>query len=84
MSNLTETQRSQMEAANFSESARVRSRTGQRVAGAYVGIGLILLAVLSFAAYQAFDGWPDAIVLGDIVLIVLGLAAWVYPQRANT
>jgi hypothetical protein len=84
MSNLTVNQRNQYERASLNESSlRPRSKSGQRAAGAYVGVGLILLAVLTFAASQVFDGWPSAIVLADIVLVVLGLAAWIYPQRAN-
>ena len=84
MSNLTVNQRNQMEGAAYTEtSMRPRTAAGQKAAAAYVGISLIVLAALSFAAYQVFDGWPSLIVLADIVLVVLGLAAWVYPQRRN-
>jgi hypothetical protein len=85
MSNLTEQDRNQYERATLRDtSTPVRSLAGRRALTAFVGIGLIVLAVLSYAAYQVFDGWPHIIVLGDLVLIFFGLAAWVYPQRKRT
>ena len=84
MSNLTVHDRNQFERATLRESSmRPRSQAGRRAAAIYVGLGLILLAVLSFAAYQVFDGWPHLIVFGDLVLIFFGIAAWVYPQRTS-
>jgi hypothetical protein len=85
MSNLTVNQRNQYERASMSEtSLGPRTAAGRRAAWAFVGTGLIVLAALSFAAYQAFDGWPHLIVLADLVLVFFGLAAWVFPGRANT
>jgi hypothetical protein len=84
MSNLTVNQRNQYERASYTEtSMRPRTEAGRRAVAAYLGISLIVLALLSFAAYQVFDGWPSLIVFADIVLVMFGLAAWVYPQRKN-
>jgi hypothetical protein len=32
---------------------------------------------------QVFDGWHHLIIIGDLVIVFLGIAAWVWPQRRN-
>jgi len=39
--------------------------------------------VLAYAAIAGIDNWYQVLVLGVLVVIVFGLAAWVYPERKN-
>jgi hypothetical protein len=88
MSNLTEIQRNQFERYELADtgagSRLLRaSPTERRVFGILTALLMVVLGILTYAAVQVFDGWPHLIVLGDLVLVFLGLAAWVYPKRRN-
>lgn len=83
MSNLRVQDRNQFERAQYASPPRM-SAGGRRAMQAYTVIGLMILAALTFAAVQVFDGWHHLIVIGDIVLVVLAIAAWIYSQRAAT
>ena len=84
MSRMTVSDRNQFDRADYVESSqRPRSAAGRRAAIAYTVIGLIVLAALTIAAFQVFDGGHHLIVIADIVIVFLGLAAWVNPQRRN-
>ncbi len=85
MSNLTETQRSQMERPDMGASDRLSraTRGQQRLLSVLTPIFIVVLGVLVFAASRVFNGWPDAVVIADLVIVLLGLAAWVYPKRQN-
>jgi hypothetical protein len=83
MGNLTVHDRNQYERANYTDSVRPTSTAERRVMAAYTLIGLAVLAVLTFAAVQVFDGWHHLIIIGDLVIVFLGIAAWVWPQRRN-
>lgn len=82
MSNLRVQDRNQLERARYAAPPRVSSG-GRRATQIYTVVALFVLAALSYAAFQAFDGWHHLIVIGDIVLIVLALAAWIHSQRAT-
>jgi hypothetical protein len=83
MSNLTVNDRNQYERAVLTDGPRLSpsSAFGRRVLIAYTLIGLAILAALTIAAVQVFDGWHHAIVIGDVIVLVFGLALWVYPER---
>lgn len=84
MSRMTVSDRNQFERANMAESShRPRTSLGRGVLIAYTAIAVAVLAALVFAAYQVFDGLPHLIVLAVIIIVVLGLAAWVNPKRRN-
>jgi hypothetical protein len=83
LGNLTVHDRNQYERANYSEAPRLTGTAERRVMVAYTGIGLIVLAVLTFAAVQVFDGWHHLIIIGDLLVILFGLAAWVWPERKH-
>jgi hypothetical protein len=83
MGNLTVHDRNQYERANYSDMVRPTSTAERRLMGAYVAIGVVVLAVLTFAAVQVFDGWHHLIIIGDLVIVFFGIAAWVWPQRKN-
>jgi hypothetical protein len=84
MSRMTASDRNQFERANLVESDhRPRTPLGRGALIAYTVIAAAVLAALSYAAFQVFDGVPHLIVIGVLVVLVLGLAAWVNPRRRN-
>jgi hypothetical protein len=83
MGNLTVQDRNQYERANYTDQARPTSTAERRLMVAYTVIGALVLAVLTFAAVQVFDGWHHLIIIADLVIIFFGIAAWVWPQRRN-
>ena len=83
MGNLTVQDRNQYERANYADVARPTTTAERRLMVAYTLIGALVLAVLTFAAVQVFDGWHHLIIIGDLVVIFFGVAAWVWPQRKN-
>jgi hypothetical protein len=83
MGNLTVQDRNQYERAGYSDAPRLTGKAERRVMGAYMLIGLVVLAVLTFAAVQVFDGWHHLIIIADLIIIFFGVAAWVWPDRKN-
>lgn len=84
MSRMTVSDRNQLERADYAESSRPpRTAVGRRAAIAYTVIGVVVLAVLTVAAYQVFDGGHHLIIIADIIIVFLGIAAWVNPNRRN-
>jgi hypothetical protein len=82
MANLRVQDRNQFERADYAAAPRLSDR-GRRALTIFTILALAVLAVLSYAAFQVFDGGHHWIVLADIVIIVLGLAAWVNPNRRS-
>ena len=82
MGNRTVHDRNQYERANYSDAPRV-SGAARRVMIAYTLVGLVVLAALTFAAVQVFDGWIHAIIIADLIIVFFGLAFWVWPERKN-
>jgi hypothetical protein len=80
MANLRVQDRNQYDRANYVAPPRLSER-GQRALMIFTVLALAVLAALSYAAFQVFDGGHHWIVLADIVIVVLGLAAWVNPNR---
>jgi hypothetical protein len=84
MSRMTVSDRNQFERANLVEpDQRPRTPLGRRALFAYTVIALAVLAALTYGALQVFDGVPHLIVIGVLVILVLGLAAWVNPRRRH-
>jgi hypothetical protein len=83
MGNLTVQDRNQYERANYTDAARLTTAAERRLMTAYTLIGAVVLAVLTFAAVQVFDGWHHLIIIGDLLVILFGVAAWVWPQRKH-
>jgi hypothetical protein len=74
---MTEADRNQFERATYSErSLRPRSEGGRRATIAFVVIALAVLAALTVAAIQVFDGWAHLIVIGDLVIFTAAIAVW--------
>lgn len=86
MANMTQNQRAQFERYDLRE-RRPRlnevSERGQRWLAALTLVFIGVLAVLTWAAVQVFDGWHHLIVIADIVLIVLALAWWIQSTRGS-
>ena len=84
MSNMTETQRSQLGRYDLQETrprlTRVSER-GNRILSVLTFVFIGVLAAMTYAAVQVFDGWHHLIVLGDIALVLLAVAAWVNSTR---
>lgn len=83
MGNLTVHDRNQYERAGYTDSPRLTGKAERRLMAAYTVIGLVVLAVLTFAAVQVFDGWHHLIIIADLVVVFFGVAAWVWPERKN-
>jgi hypothetical protein len=88
MSNLTEIQRNQLERYENGSASGYRLLTAspreKRVFTALTCVFLAVLGVLVYAAAWTIDGWWDYVVIGDVIVVFFGIAAWVYPKRKNT
>lgn len=83
MSRMTEADRNQFERATYSErSMRPRSAGGTRATIAFTLVALAILALLTLAAVQVFDGWHHLIVIGDIVIFAAAIAVWLNRDTA--
>jgi hypothetical protein len=86
MANMTENQRAQFERYDLQE-RRPRmtevSERGQKYLAGLTVVFIAVLAALTWAAVQVFDGWHHLIVIADIVLIVLALAWWIQSTRSE-
>jgi hypothetical protein len=87
MSHMTEIQRSQLDRLELGDAQSTRifrpTTTGRKLLTAYLLIGLAILGVLTYAAIEVFDGWHHAIVLADLAVVFLGIAAWNNPRRKH-
>ena len=84
MSSMTETDRNQFSRYDLQETrpslTRVSER-GMRILSALTIIFVGVLAALTYAAVQVFDGWHHVIVIADIALVILAVAAWINSTR---
>ena len=83
MSRMTVNERTQFERSGYNERSPRLTERGRRAMIITTVVGLVILAALSVAAFQVFDGGHHWIVIADIVIVVLGLAAWVNPDRRH-
>ena len=85
MSNMTENQRSQFERYDLRETRPTRltsvSEGGQRILAGLTLVFIGVLAALTYAAVQIFDGWHHLIVIADFVIVFFAIAAWIYSTR---
>jgi hypothetical protein len=86
MSNMTENQRAQYERYDLRERRpRVTevSERGQRYLAGLTILFIGVLAALTWAAIQVFDGWAHLVVIADLVIVFLAIAAWIYSTRGD-
>ena len=86
MSNLTETQRNQLDRYDLQETRTRLNSPTQRQERVYAVLSIVflgVLAALTYAAFEVFDGWHHLIVLADMAIVFIGIAAWNNPRRRN-
>jgi hypothetical protein len=77
MSHMTEADRNQFDRATYSErSLRPRSDAGRRATLIFVVVAIAILAALTVAAIQVFDGWAHLIVIADLIVFTAAIAVW--------
>jgi fatty acid desaturase len=81
MANMNIQDRAQYERADLAGPDRTLRVTSRRPVIAFVALAGVLLAALVYAAAWGIDGWPQALVLGVIVLTTIGLMIAVSPTR---
>ena len=84
MANMTQNDRAQFERYDLRErQPRMTelSERGQRFLAGLTILFLGVLAALTYAAVQVFDGMHHLIVIADIVIVVLALAYWIQSTR---
>ncbi len=81
---MTETQRSQFSRSDLQEerpSLTALSPRGSRILACLTVVFVGVLAVLTYAAVQVFDGWHHVIVLADLGIVFIAIAAWLASGR---
>lgn len=85
MANMDVTQRVQYERADLGDagSTRLLTTRARRVTAACTLLAVVIAGALGYAAIWGIDAWHQLLVLGVIVVIFFGVAAWVYPNRKH-
>ncbi len=81
MSNMTSSDRAQYERPDLSGPDRTMRVRDRRPVIAYTAVAVLLAAVLLYAVAWGIDGWPQAVVLGVIIVTAIGLMIAVSPTR---
>ncbi len=87
MANMTQAERSQYSRIDLQETrSRLTavSERGRRVLAGLTVAFIGVLAVLTYAAVQVFDGWHHLIVVADFVVVFFAIAMWLYSMRPAT
>jgi len=83
MANMTSSDRAQYERPELDAPDRTMRVANRRPVIAFTGLALVILAALVYATAWGIDGWPQALVLGVIVLTAIGLMIAVSPNRRS-
>ena len=81
MANMTSSDRAQYERPELSAADRSMRVRNRRPVIVFTALALVILAALGYAAAWGINGWPQALVLGVIVLTAIGLMIAVSPNR---
>jgi fatty acid desaturase len=81
MANMTSSDRAQYERPDLSGPDRTMRVRDRRPVIAYTAVAVLLAAVLLYAVAWGIDGWPQAVVLGVIIVTAIGLMIAVSPSR---
>jgi fatty acid desaturase len=81
MANMTSSDRAQYERPDLSAPDRTLRVTDRRPVIAYTVVAVLILAVLAYAVAWGINGWPQALVLGVLLLTAVGLMIAVSPRR---
>jgi fatty acid desaturase len=83
MANMTSSDRAQYERPELDAPDRTMRVGNRRPVIAFTTLALVILAALVYATAWGIDGWPQALVLGVIVLTAIGLMIAVSPNRRS-
>ena len=81
MANMTSSDRAQYERPELDAPDRTMRVGNRRPVIAFTALALVILAALVYATAWGIDGWPQALVLGVIVLTAIGLMIAISPNR---
>ena len=86
MANMTGAERAQVERhdlGDIPDRLKMPTARERRALHVITVVAIIVLAVLTYAALQVFEGWAHLVVIADLVIVFFGIAAWVYPGRTH-
>ncbi len=86
MANMTVQQRNQLERLDMGDTPsrlNIATPAQRRLLSMLTPVFAVVLGLLVYAAARVFDGWPHAIVIGDLIVVFFGVAAWVWPRRKH-
>ena len=83
MSNMTQNDRNQLSRYDLQERSSMTelSERGAKILAILTVVFIGVLAALTYAAVQVFDGMHHLIIIADIVLVVLAVAFWINSTR---
>jgi fatty acid desaturase len=81
MANMSSSDRAQYERPELGAPDRTLRVGNRRPVVIFTAIALVVLAALIYVTAWAINGWPQALVLGVIVLTTIGLIIAVSPNR---
>jgi predicted Na+-dependent transporter len=83
MANMTSSERAQYERAELGAPDRTLRVSNRRPVIIFTALALVILAALAYAVAWGINGWPQALVLGVIVVTAIGLMIAVSPNRRS-
>jgi fatty acid desaturase len=83
MANMTSSDRAQYERPDLSAPDRTLRVGNRRPVIVFTVLAVVILAALAYAVAWGINGWPQALVLGVIVLTAIGLMIAVSPNRRS-
>ncbi len=83
MANMSSSDRSQYERPELSAPDRSMRVGNKRPVIVFTAVALVILAALIYVTAWGINGWPQALVLGVIVLTTIGLIIAVSPTRRS-
>jgi fatty acid desaturase len=81
MANMTSSDRAQYERPDLRAPDRSMRVGNRRPVIAFMALAVVILAALAYATVWGINGWPQALVLGVIVVTAIGLMIAVSPNR---
>jgi fatty acid desaturase len=83
MANMTSSDRAQYERPELDAPDRTMRVGNRRPVIVFTVVALVILAALIYVTAWGINGWPQALVLGVIVLTTIGLIIAVSPNRRS-
>jgi fatty acid desaturase len=83
MAHMTSSDRAQYERPELDAPDRTMRVGNRRPVIVFTAVALVILAALVYVTAWGINGWPQALVLGAIVLTTIGLIIAVSPSRRS-